>query len=242
VHIAIPRKAVLWLLCLIFFLSGLSNRVAAQSYSIASKLFEINLDTMGFGFSNGIEVQNTGTVNLNFTWELLLKDTLADSEFDLCNSGVCFNMLPAAGTMPTIPPGEKGWLKVHMFAGKVMGVNTIKYVLNGNGTKDTLVFRIIVGNYSPAALVEKTKVSNRLSIMPNPASDAATLLIPLNKTQEGTVKIYDGAGKMIQVNASHFNPGLNRVHLNTAQLPPGEYFLEVSTAEGNFKKQLLINR
>jgi hypothetical protein len=120
---------------LIFFV----HKGFGQSYTFSpSKIYTINVDTSQNNFG-GIEVQNTGSQNLNLTWRSVLTGTLIDSYFQLCNSGICFLNLPNSGVMPTIIPGDIGWIKFHMFSGRTNGVNTIKYTLkNGSIQSDTL--------------------------------------------------------------------------------------------------------
>jgi hypothetical protein len=216
----------------------------AQSYFIDSKLFEINLDTFGFGYTSGIEIKNTGTVNLNFTWELIQKDTLLDSEFDLCNSGICCTTLPLAGSMPPIAPGDIGWLKMHMFAGHVTGVNTIRYVLHGDSdiTLDTLTYRIIVGYSSPLGVSEKRNSKEQILLFPNPANDHVVLNLPASKAMPATISIYDVNGKNVSGKKANLAPGVNRIYFSTGELPAGVYTAEVSTPEGIQKKQLVISK
>jgi len=230
----IPKKLIA---VLILIFSGIF--IYGQTYSIVSKTYVNTMDTSQLDYSKGIEIVNTGTANLNFTWELLLKDTLFDCEFDLCNSGICYDVLPPSGIMPTIEPGAKGWLKMHMFSGKTSGINTIKYLLKGNTTNDTLTFKVIVE--IPTSIKNQNKETSRLFLYPNPAKDYALLGIKLSNPSIVDIAVYDVTGKMVYNNKSlKIAEGQNEIKINTSEFATGTYNIVVNTKNGILKEKLIV--
>jgi len=230
----IPKKliATFVLIFSCFFIYG-------QTYSIVSKTYVNTMDTSKLEYSKGIEIVNTGSINLNFTWELLLKDTLFDCEFDLCNSGICYDVLPPSGIMPTIEPGAKGWLKIHMFTGKTPGINTIKYLLKGNTTSDTLTFKIIVE--IPTSIKEQNREAGHLFLYPNPAKDYALLGIKLSDPSIVDIAVFDITGKIVYNNKSlKIAGGQNEIKINTSEFATGTYNIVVNTKNGILKEKLVV--
>ena len=87
------------------------SKIISQSYSYSpSKLYVHTIDTNSTDFG-GIEILNTENQNLNLNWRLQIVDTLIDSRFELCNSGICSLNLPVSGIMPSITSGNIGWIK-----------------------------------------------------------------------------------------------------------------------------------
>jgi hypothetical protein len=235
-----PSRTAFPRLGFVFIFLALLTKTNAQYSFVDGKVFQAQMDTSAQGYSNGIEVLNTGTANLNFTWEKILADTLFDCEFDLCNSGNCFTMLPAAGTMPTIAPGEKGWLKMHLFSGKTHGLNTIKYLLKGPGTQDTLVYKIRVG---PDVTDLKEQPANRGSLLlyPNPAHDQIMLSVQSDGLSFALIRIYDLNGKSVsETSVSKLLPGQNQIPINTSELSAGTYYLLLKSANSLLREKLVI--
>jgi hypothetical protein len=232
---SIKQKA-LCLLGLILFING-----KAQSYSFSpGKIYIAVVDTSQLNY-NGIEVQNTGPTNLNFTWELLSKDTLIDSEFDLCNSGICFNNLPYNGVMPTILPGQIGYLKMHMFSGRTLGINTVKYVLKNAllSTVDTLTFIINVGN--PTGLKPLDNNNVKSFTYPNPSQDFATIKFSKQMPLEVGLKLVDLSGKVVYYNCAQ--KVLNQeIRIDITDFISGYYYIHIETNDLLLKDKLIISK
>lgn len=233
-------KAVILVLCCLIG----QTTLVAQSYSLnPGKTFTAIVDTNQLNY-NGIEIINTGTTNLDFTWELLLKDTLIDSEFDLCNSGICFNTLPVNGIMPTILSSEIGFLKLHMFSGKTEGVNTIKYILKNSllSTADTLTFIITVGNQITSLQSQKA-LNNKIILYPNPAKDNINLSLELVEMTSVKVCIYNAVGHLVFENSEIKSVvGHNEVNINTSDLASGIYSVLILTNNGVINQKLVVSK
>ena len=217
------------------------NKMAGQTYTFnPGTLFIAMVDTSQLNF-NGIEITNTSTQNLDLTWALTLKDTLLDSEFDLCNSGACFNTLPVSGTMATIAPGQKGWLKLHMFSGRVTGLNTIKYVLkNGTVQTDTLTFKIYVGNTT--GVKDLKNVKDWVAMYPNPTSADTKLQLTISEASDVSINALNGLGQSVYTATTHCFAGLNSIVLETKNYDSGIYTILIHTKNGTITKKLTVTK
>jgi hypothetical protein len=216
-------------------------KTIGQTYSFTpSQNFLAVVDTNQLNF-NGIEITNTGCQNLDLTWELIFKDTLLDSEFDLCNSGICFNTLPVSGAMPTLLPGDIGWLKLHMFSGKTMGRNTIKYVLkNGTTQVDTLTFIIDVGGVT--AIKELKNVKDKAVVYPNPSNSETTIQLNLVEPSDVTITSLNPLGQCVYKETTNYNAGLYLINLDTKEYPSGIYTLIINSKNGVITKKLTVTK
>ncbi len=236
--IKFPLKLSLSLILLIVLCN---HNTIGQTYSFTpSQNYLAVVDTNQLNF-NGIEITNTGSQNLDLTWELILKDTLIDSEFDLCNSGICFNTLPVSGAMPTLFPGDIGWLKLHMFSGKTMGINTIKYVLkNGTTQVDTLTFIINVGGVT--AIEELKNIKDKAVVYPNPSSSETTVQLNLLESLDVTFMSLNPLGQCIYKETAKYNAGFNSINLDVKDYPSGIYTLIISNKNGVITKKLTVTK
>lgn len=215
----------------------------AQDYSFSpGKTFYAAVDYNQLNY-NGIEITNNTTFDLNFSWELLLKDTLVDCEFDLCNSGICFDNLAPSGNMPTISPSEVGYLKMHMFSGLTNGINTIKYVLrnNLNSSIDTLTFIVVVGELTGIQSFKKLDANN-IALFPNPTSNETALTVSLVNESNISVSIINNVGQVVFVNSATLNAGSNVLNIDTKQFAAGIYNVVISTNNGSVTKKLSVTK
>lgn len=226
-------------ICLFLLGLLLTTKIVGQSYSFnPSTIYITNVDTSQNNFG-GIEVQNTGAQNLNLKWRLALKDTLIDSHFEICNSGICATNLPFSGTMPTIVPGDIGWIKFHMFSGITTGTNTIKYVLkNGTIQSDTLTFIIIVSNTT--GLKNLQTIEDNFIIYPNPTNNQSTLKVKLLEASEVTVIALNTIGQPIYKTVSDFVAGNQTINLDTENWANGMYNINISTTNGTTNRKLVV--
>lgn len=230
-------KTILLVLCC--FIGQIS--FFAQNYILSpSKNFIAIVDTNQLNY-DGIEIINTGTISLDFSWELLLKDTLIDSEFDLCNSGICFNTLPVNGIMPTILPGQIGFLKMHMFSGKTEGVNTIKYILKNAflSTADTLTYIINIGNPITGVQSEE-KVKTKITLYPNPTKYNTTLRFEFTEMSNVKVYIHDALGNLVYEKKENISQ--KEIEINTSDYASGVYSVLILTNNGVINQKLVISK
>lgn len=234
------RQYSFFTLFIVFFL--FTNKCIGQTYTFnPGKIYTINVDTSQNNFG-GIEIQNTGSQNLHLTWRWVSTDTLIDSYFQLCNSGICFLNLPASGAMPAIIPGDIGWIKFHMFSGRTNGVNTIRYALkNGSIQADTLTFIInVIGGIT--AIKELKNVKDKAVIYPNPSSSETTIQLNLHESSDVTVTSINALGQCVYKETANYNMGLNVINLDTEQYLSGIYTLIINTKNGVITKKLTVTK
>lgn len=227
-------------ICFVLLNVSVSNKMKGQSYSFSpGKTYVFNIDTSSSDFG-GIEILNTGSQNLNLTWRHVLTDTLIDSRFELCNSGICFLNLPHSGIMPAIIPGDIGWIKFHMYSGVTTGTNTIKYVVkNGTIQADTLTFKIIV---SSATGLNETSDIKKVSLFPNPATNETSLNFTLTHSSEIIVKVLSSNGQIVQQKTSNLTAGTNNITMDTKNFAAGVYDVLIESRNGTITKKLSITK
>jgi photosystem II stability/assembly factor-like uncharacterized protein len=81
-----------------------------------------------------------------------------------------------------------------------------------------------------------------LSIYPNPANDAATVLFTASETGDYTIRLTDITGKELVNRVESFNAGRNTVQLRTNDLPKGIFFVRVSNDNQSEVSKLVIER
>ncbi|MCD6019462.1 MAG: hypothetical protein K0S53_2583 [Bacteroidetes bacterium] len=218
------------------------NKITCQTYTFSpGKNYVFNLDTNASDFG-GIEILNTGSQNLDLTWKQILTDTLVDSRFELCNSGICFLNLPHSGIMPTIAPNDKGWIKFHMYSGITTGTNTIKYIVKrGSIQIDTLTFQIIVS--TPTAISETNFSMGDVLLFPNPAKNETTLTFDLLQNETINIRVMDVmCRETYHETINNSAAGNHTIHLNTGNWANGVYDIHVSTSGGTTSRKLVISK
>lgn len=224
------------LLCLL-----IPSKIISQSYSYSpSKLYVHTIDTNSTDFG-GIEILNTGNQNLNLNWRLQIVDTLIDSRFELCNSGICSLNLPVSGIMPSITSGNIGWIKFHMYSGIATGTNTITYLLkNGSIAIDTLVFKIIVS--AGATGLNETSNIKKISMFPNPTNDETFVNFSLINPDEVTMRVLNNIGQIVYQTNANLNAGSNKINIDTRNFSSGIYNVILESKNGVITKKLCVTK
>jgi hypothetical protein len=227
------------IICLLGLL--LPHKLKCQSYTFnPGKTYVTTVDTSANNFG-GIEIQNTGTQNLNLTWRWVSTDTLIDSKFELCNSGICFMNLPASGIMPSIAPGGIGWIKFHMFSSITTGTNTIKYTIrNGSSQLDTLTFKIIV---APAITgIKENSDIKKIVLYPSPSVNETFVDFNLINSSEVTLKVFNNIGQIVYQTIPNLNAGSNIVTIDTKNFCSGIYDVVIESKNGTTTKKLSVSK
>jgi hypothetical protein len=89
--------------------------------------------------------------------------------------------------------------------------------------------------------VEELQGANLMSVFPNPAS--AITCIPLNTSEamEGTLKLYDVAGKEMEtIHSGTFVQGESKYFFRASEYPAGVYFVVLETADHKQTQQVMI--
>lgn len=227
-----PGKHLLFTFILLGFF--IFKNSYSQNYTLGfGPVFVASQDTSSLLNTKGVEIINSGTVAVSgITYKLLLKDTLNDCHFELCVSGNCMGKLDSSGTIPTLAPGETGWLKIHFFSGKTYGINKVKYFIkNGSLQSDTLTWIMKVEQIT--GIEESKKAAQNISVYPIPASD---VLHFSGLNENNSVNIYNVLGTEVEkISRCNYN-----TTLSTENLPSGVYFYCVNTGNKCIKKGKFI--
>jgi hypothetical protein len=228
----------LFIVCFIF-----QNKLFSQTYSFnPGKTFETYVDTNENNFG-GIEVINTGALSLDLTWRRQLIDTLNGCFFDICNSGICLIGTPFNGEMPTIVPGDFGWIKFHVYSGKASGTNIVKYVLkNGLIQSDTLTYIIhVVAGITSVKELKNTK--DKAVLYPNPSVNEVTLSIDLESPSSINLVITNNIGQIVAINNNEkLQAGQQKIKINTSDYASGVYSVLILTNNGVINQKLVVSK
>ncbi len=115
---------------------------------------------------------------------------------------------------------------------------TVEWQMQGSGTvlvtessdyciASSEIFEVFI---DPCVLVPKNKDHNK-RLIPNPAS--SQIRIDISGLQAIAIKIIDSRGKIMS-NTSVSNSSLNQMKVDISQFPDGIYFLQLTSANGNF--------
>jgi Zn-dependent metalloprotease len=80
-----------------------------------------------------------------------------------------------------------------------------------------------------------------ISVYPNPAQTELNLDLQLLQSQTVTINLVNVLGQTVMASSSELPAGMNRLRLNTANLPRGVYFLEVMTSGGRQIQKVELN-
>jgi len=125
------------------------------------------------------------------------------------------------------------------------GFTTVAYKGAFGGTDDWTAgwanFAPQLTDYSTPTGIQETTVWSELSVVPNPTSGNATLLVTLQDNADLTVSVYDMFGKFISnVDKGNFATGSHRISINTENLQSGVYFVNVAAGERNSAVKMIV--
>lgn len=93
---------------------------------------------------------------------------------------------------------------------------------------------------SGVGLEELAQVDATMSVYPNPATDAATVAINLQKETNVTLRILDLSGKEMAARSYGTLNGASTIALNTAVYPAGVYIVELTLDNEVIKRRLVV--
>ncbi len=105
---------------------------------------------------------------------------------------------------------------------------------------------LLSGNitYNPNAngIEANTFLANSVNLFPNPANESTTVKFTLAENSAVTMNIYDMTGKLVQVvnNNDQMIAGDYSLQVETASLPPGVYFITLTSGELSVTRRLTV--
>lgn len=78
-------------------------------------------------------------------------------------------------------------------------------------------------------------------VVPNPASDKATVRFTVTENTTANVMVYDMTGRVVfSTTAADYTIGAHTIDINTSNLPAGAYTVKLQTAKGTVTQQLSV--
>jgi len=100
--------------------------------------------------------------------------------------------------------------------------------------RDILVFKILKNFYLSSDEIRENK--NVILLYPNPVANNANLLISSKSSKNISIQIFDFSGKLVKSFAKKITSGENKVELDLANLPTGNYVVNCSS--GDFSQSI----
>jgi agmatine deiminase len=89
--------------------------------------------------------------------------------------------------------------------------------------------------------VEELQGANLMSVFPNPASAITCIPLSTSEAMEGTLKLYDVAGKEMEtIHSGTFVQGESKYFFRASEYPAGAYFVVLETADHKQTQQVMI--
>ena len=160
---------------------------------------------------------------------LMMDATVKDDSNNLCIGSA--EVIVSGGSWPyTYKWDDSPGSETAKVSGLCKGTYTVTVTDSGGCVKDT---SLIVGNKTVSIKDEEGNL--QLLIYPNPATDK--VFIESTKSNLNQVQIYSGEGKLI-FDRTYKNQNL--IEVSTSKFHKGIYLLKVSTSEGSFVRNLVI--
>jgi len=116
----------------------------------------------------------------------------------------------------------------------VPSLNVMRFGTYGRGTWDFAI------DEEPLVSVAENENENRLTIFPNPFSDATNMVFSLEKTSTVLMDVYDMKGQKVFSENKGNLVGEQRIQLNRIQLQSGVYLVCITTGEEKFSKKIIV--
>jgi hypothetical protein len=104
--------------------------------------------------------------------------------------------------------------------------------LDSKGNKFTFdAYRIDVFYKQPTPVQDNSPyTSSNITIYPNPNDSKATIEFEVKKPGNISISLYNKLGELVRTiaNNSHFSEGIQKIEINTQDLPPAAYFLKIT--------------
>ena len=90
------------------------------------------------------------------------------------------------------------------------------------------------------ASIENTAIIQQIKVYPNPARDRATVTYESKKTIDTPILIFNARGQQVAMQNTTSQEGENKVELDVANLPSGNYIVRITAGDFSGAKQLVI--
>jgi hypothetical protein len=88
--------------------------------------------------------------------------------------------------------------------------------------------------------IEETMTQAGFIVFPNPFSENLSIEFSLDKPCKVSMMVYNNMGQVVaRTVESQFQPGINRLHLESSNLPPGFYFLRLQAGDVSVTRKII---
>lgn len=84
--------------------------------------------------------------------------------------------------------------------------------------------------------------ANSIAIYPNPASRSAQVAFRSNRSNQGTLNVYDLSGKLVHQQNIEVKTGLNTINIEMNDLDNGSYIVRLQDGEKSYQSKLVISK
>lgn len=104
-----------------------------------------------------------------------------------------------------------------------------------------IVYMSVTKNFDQVGIAKVNSNVNGLAVMPNPASDLATLKFDLNSSENVSVNVVNMLGqRVMNLNSQHVAAGQHSISLSTNQLPAGIYLVNVTAGSTSSSVKMIV--
>ena len=235
-------------------------KITTTAFSSGSKSamitnFNSPIDGKDELYSRGINLTGATTMSVSFKYAFARKDTSNKDQLQLfvvspCN-GTSIQRFSAIGslletvslkTTAFYPTSISEWKQVSVSVPSFLysSGSRLKFVFSRHGGNNIFIDDINIA--IDAGIRDLTEDISLLSIYPNPTNDNCTVQFNLQFPKTIAISVVNVLGqKVMELDKLLFNEGENKLHLKTAQLSEGIYFIQLSDGLRAITKPLVIN-
>ena len=107
--------------------------------------------------------------------------------------------------------------------------------------KQFITISTITSTKTQSVPLNETSFKNRLTVFPNPASQATTIYFSLSQSEKVSIKIFDIKGELVKTIAERvFGNGEQQIKWNSADVKAGVYLLKMESVNHSEAKKLVV--
>jgi hypothetical protein len=204
-----------------------------------------------------LDLKNTGTSKQNYVvkrYDMTLhavSGTTASAYF--CFAGNCYgaSVIQSSDTLKLIASkkaselgGSYQMLTADLDEALTVGFSHVKYTfMNANRIafpNDTVQITVKYNDASAVSIKANEKNLSVVDLYPNPTSGSVTLKVNSEKVSTVSIQLFNSLGEAVITKETSFTQGINKINIDTENLPDGVYFMNVKTNDSSIIKSLII--
>jgi len=175
----------------------------------------------------------------SYTLNLRIATPNWGAQFQVKNSG---GAVLSTVTIPTTGSFQT-WQTISTTVSLAAGTQTIRLQSSASAGWNINWLEIMGGSFtmarrSPNMIIDQSATST-VAVYPNPVQDAFTLTLDKNFTGNIKVRVVNTAGAVVREYRLQKTQLHSQDRISLGNIPPGNYFIHVSTTQGSVTKQLI---